>query len=226
MVACARCAVNGNFHMNLIHPGVHRYLDSLARAGDPVLEEMERLAAERSFPIVGPQVGRLLFVLARASGARRVLELGSGFGYSAYWLARAVGAEGEVVLTELSPERAREAETFLRRGGLAERCRIHVGDALELARRLDAPYDLVFNDVDKERYPEALERAAALLRPGGLFVSDNMLWFGRVLDPPPGDAAARGVVELTRRLFATPRFVTTVLPVRDGVSVSVMLGPE
>ncbi len=212
--------------MDVVHPDVHRYLETLARTGDPVLEEMERLAAERGFPIVGPQVGRLLFVLARASGARRVLELGSGFGYSAYWLARAVGAGGEVVLTERCPERAREAEAFLRRGGLAARCRVHTGDALELAGRLDGPYDLVFNDVDKERYPDALERAATLLRPGGLFVSDNMLWFGRVLDPPPGDAATRGVVELTRRLLASPRFVTTVLPVRDGVSVSLMLGPD
>ena len=153
--------------------------------------------------------------------ARRVLELGSGFGYSALWFARAVGPDGRVVLTEYSPDRAAEAEGFLRRSGLLDRVRIEVGNALEIAERLDGPFDIIFNDVDKEDYPAALEIAIDRLRPGGLFISDNMLWKGKVLDTDTTDAATRGVLELTRRLYASDRLATTLVPVRDGVTLSV-----
>jgi len=203
-----------------------RYLESLAAApvGTPREEEvrisMEALAAQRGFPIVGPQVGRVLELLARGLGARRVLELGSGFGYSAWWLARAVGDGGEVVLTEGTAERAGEAEDHLRRAGLLSRARILVGDGLDLAAREGGPFDLVFNDVDKHAYPQAFEVARRQVRPGGLFVSDNMLWRGNVIPPAQEDAATRGVVELTRRLYADPDFLTVLLPIRDGVTVS------
>lgn len=207
--------------MDLLHPELDRYLHDLSRTDDPLLLEMERLAEERSFPIVGPQVGRLLYVVAAAAGARRVLELGSGFGYSAHWFARAVGPEGTVVLTEGSPDRAAEAETFLRRAGLADRIRIEVGNALEIAERIGGEFDVVFNDVDKEDYPKVLEIAAARLRPGGLFISDNMLWHGKVLECDPPDASTRGVVELTRRLSASEEFEATLVPLRDGVTVAV-----
>jgi predicted O-methyltransferase YrrM len=207
--------------MDLVHPEVDRYLAGIAAPSDPVLLEMEGLAAERGFPIVGPQVGRLLHVLASASGARRVLELGSGFGYSALWFARAVGPEGLVVLTEGSPERAREAGGFLARAGLEKRVRIEVGNALEIASRESGPFDLVFNDIDKEDYPKVAGLAARLLRPGGLLVSDNMLWCGRVLGEGPGDAETRGVRELIRLLYAPEPFFTALVPLRDGVTVSV-----
>lgn len=207
--------------MDIIDPAVDRYLHELSSPRDPVLREMELLAAERSFPIVGPQVGRLLQVLSRAIGARRVLELGSGFGYSAYWFAEAVGPEGQVVLTDKSAERAAEAAGFLERGGFSERVRIEVGDALETLERIGGEFDVVFNDIDKERYPEVLEPATAALRPGGLLISDNMLWFGSVLEARPAEASARGVKELTRRLFASDDFHTVLLPVRDGVTVSI-----
>jgi len=207
--------------VDLVHPTVDRYLAELSRSTDPVLVEMERLAAEQSFPIVGPQVGRLLYVAAASISARRVLELGSGFGYSALWFARAVGPDGRVVLTEYSPERAAKAEGFLRRSGLLDRARIEVGNALEIAERLDGPFDIIFNDVDKEGYPAALEIAIDRLRPGGLFISDNMLWKGEVFDADTTDAATRGVLELTRRLYASDRLATTLVPVRDGVTISI-----
>ncbi len=207
--------------MDIIDPEIDRYLHELSSPADPVLREMEVLAAERSFPIVGPQVGRLLFVIARAISARRVIELGSGFGYSAYWFAGAVGPEGRVVLTESSPERAAEARRFLARGGLAERTQIEIGDALEIAGRVEGDFDIVFNDIDKERYPEVLPRACALLRPGGLLICDNMLWFGTVLEERPQQASTTGVQTLTRLLRESDEFETVVLPVRDGVSISV-----
>jgi len=212
--------------MDIIDPAIDRYLHDLASPDDPVLREMELLAAERSFPIVGPQVGALLQLLARVVSARRVIELGSGFGYSAYWFARGVGPAGRVTLTEGSAELSAEAERFLRRGGLLDRARIEVGDALSILDRIGGEYDIVFCDIDKERYPEVLEPAAAALRPGGLLICDNMLWFGAVLEDRPREPSTRGVQELTRRLFDSPDFQTVLLPVRDGVSVSIYRGSD
>ena len=207
--------------MDLVQPAIDRYLTALAAHEDPVLAEMEKLGAQRDFPIVGPQVGRLLEVAARACGARRILELGSGFGYSAYWFLRAVGPEGIVILTEGSDERAKEAEAFLTRGGFAGRFRIEVGDGLAIAASLEEPFDVVFCDVDKHAYPKALPIARRLLRVGGLFITDNMLWDGKVLAPPPDDATTRGVLDLTKALYAAPDFVTTLVPLRDGLTVAV-----
>jgi len=206
--------------VDIIHPKIDRYLHDLASPEDPILREMELQAVERSFPIVGPQVGRVLYLLARSIGARRVLELGSGFGYSAYWFARAVGRGGQVILTETSDENAAEAGGFLERGGFEDRTTILVGDALEIAERLDRRFDIVFNDVDKEQYPQVLETAAAALRPGGLLISDNMLWFGTVLERDSEEPSTRGVQQLTRMLYESDRFQNMLLPLRDGVSVS------
>jgi predicted O-methyltransferase YrrM len=207
--------------MDIVNPAIDLYLHELANPADPVLREMELLAAERSFPIVGPQVGQLLGVLAASVSAERVIELGSGFGYSAYWFARAVGPAGQVILTETSPELAAEARSFLERGGLADRVRIEIGDALQIIDTIGGEFDVVFNDIDKDRYPLVLDRAAAALRPGGLLISDNMLWFGTVLDETPADDKVRGVKELTRLLYESPDFRTVMLPLRDGVSVSI-----
>jgi caffeoyl-CoA O-methyltransferase len=209
--------------MDLVSPAIDRYLAALAETDDPVLVEMERLGAQRKFPIVGPQVGRLLEVVARAAAAKRVLELGSGFGYSAYWFLRAIGRDGTILLTEGSLERAREADAFLTRGGFAGRFRIEVGDALAVAAALDPPFDVVFCDIDKHDYSKALPIARRLLRPGGLFITDNMLWDGRVLAPAEDDKTTSGVIELTRALFASEDFATTLVPVRDGLTIAVKL---
>jgi caffeoyl-CoA O-methyltransferase len=208
--------------MDLVHPDIDRYLGGWAASNELVVAEMEQLAVERGFPIVGPQVGRLLRILACSIDAKRVLELGSGFGYSAWWFASAVGAGGRVILTEGSTENAERAREFLDRAGFGERVEIRVGDALEIARECDGPFDLVFNDIDKQDYPAALPVALELLRPGGLFVSDNMLWQGRVLDNDAPDASTQGVLELTRALLARPDLDTAILPIRDGVSISAL----
>jgi caffeoyl-CoA O-methyltransferase len=206
--------------MDIVDPAIERYLHELANPRDPILREMEVLAAERSFPIVGPAVGRLLFVLARAIRARRVIELGSGFGYSAYWFARAVGPDSTVILTEGDPGRASQAANFLKRGGLDDRVRIEVGDGLEIIDRIGGEFDIVFNDIDKKDYPRVLDKAAAALRPGGLLICDNMLWFGSVIDDTADEPSARGVKELTRLLYASEEFDTVLIPIRDGVTVS------
>ena len=210
--------------MTILAAEIERYLHSLARSDDPVLLEMERVAEERDFPIVGPLVGRLLFVLARSAGASRVLELGSGFGYSAQWFARAVPEDGLVVLTEGSRERAAEARAYLERSGLLSRCRIEVGSALEILAEEKGEFDVVFNDIDKQQYGEVYDAARRVLRPGGLLISDNMLWYGKVLEESPSDPATAGVLALTRKLHASSEFTTTLVPLRDGVTVSVRSG--
>lgn len=202
-----------------VHPAIEEYLKSLAPEADPVLREMEALAESRRFPIVGPLVGRLLALLALAVGARRVLELGSGYGYSAYWFARALGPEGEIVCTEYSHDNARLAREFLARGKVRPRVEFEVGDALELVDRHPGPFDLIFMDIDKALYPKAFPKLLPRLRSGGLLVTDNMLWRGAVLHPAEDDAT-RGIQTYTRLLYGSDDLFTILLPLRDGVSVS------
>jgi caffeoyl-CoA O-methyltransferase len=207
--------------MNIVEPAIERYISSLRGEVDPVVLEMEQLAERRGFPIVGPQVGQLLGILARALGARRVLELGSGFGYSAYWFARALAADGIVHCTDTSEANRDLAQDFLGRAGLAQRIRFQVGDALELTRQLDGPFDLVFNDVDKEQYPAVVEPVVALLRPGGLFITDNVLWKGRVAEPGEPDDTTAAVLRFNTMLHEHPALETCILPLRDGLAIAV-----
>ncbi|MDH3592988.1 MAG: O-methyltransferase, partial [Planctomycetota bacterium] len=170
-------------------PVLDAWLDDRSRDADPILAELETRAVERNFPAVGPQVGRLLDLLVRATGARRVAELGSGFGYSAYWFARAVGDGGTVQLTEGDETRLAEAKDALSRGGFVDRCRFHCGDALAWARDATPGWDILFCDVDKDGYPEVPDLAARLVPPGGLLIFDNVLWSGRFLDGARDDPA-------------------------------------
>ncbi|MFQ5701342.1 MAG: O-methyltransferase, partial [Acidobacteriota bacterium] len=130
-----------------------------------------------------------------------------------------------VVHTDTSAENSRMAGELLARAGLAERVRFEVGDAREILQRAitrgdGVPFDIVFNDIDKSQYPDVLPLARRALRPGGLLICDNMLWFGRVLRPEPDDAATQGVLALTRSLQTATDFVTTLVPIRDGVTIS------
>ncbi len=214
--------------MDILEPRIEQYLKSLLPGADPVRAEMERLGAERQFPIIGPLVGNLCGLLARSIGARKVFEMGSGFGYSTLWFARAVGDGGTVVHTEGSEGNSKLAREFLSKAGVADRVRFEVGDAREILDRAIAsgellPLDIIFNDMDKEQYPDALPRARKALRPGGLLICDNMLWFGRVLDPGNADETTRGILELSRQLTQARDFTTTLVPIRDGVTVSLKL---
>lgn len=208
--------------MEITHPRIDEYLRALAPPADAVRDEMERLAAAHRFPIIGPAVGQLCHVLARAVGARSVFECGSGFGYSTWWFCRAVGEGGTVVHTDGSIGNSMQARDFLLRAGLASRVRFEVGDAREILARTEGPFDVIFNDIDKEGYPDVLPLVRAKLRVGGLFICDNMLWFGRVLAPAE-DPDTRGIQELTRLLAGAGDFATTLVPLRDGVSVSVRI---
>ena len=207
--------------MEITTPAIEDYLLDITPQEDPILAEMERRARERHFPIVGPLVGRLLYQLVRLTGSRKILELGSGFGYSAYWFSRALAGSGEVTLTELSPENLTLAKDFLQRGGITSQIQFHQGDALEILKDLEGPFDIIFNDVDKHQYPEAFQKASSLLAQGGLFISDNVLWHGQVVEQNDPDEDTRGILEHNRLIFESPDFFSSIIPVRDGISLSV-----
>jgi predicted O-methyltransferase YrrM len=201
---------------------VDNYLTELAEIehGDPVLEDMEARAREHHFPIVGRATGRYLELAARAIGARRVMELGSGYGYSAYWFAHAVGAEGSVVCTDGDAGNARRAEEYLTRAGVWDRVRYRVGDALQGFAAETGEFDVVYCDVDKLGYPDCWRAARERIRVGGLFLCDNVIWDGHVAtgtdrDNLPGHTAA--IREHNRLVAEDDRYVASIVPIRDGV---------
>ena len=207
--------------MDIVNPHIDSYMASrLVRFDEPVLLEMEAEAAARNFPIVGRNVGVTLEVLTRSVGARRVIELGSGFGYSGYWHARAIGPNGELHLTDGDPENERKARDYLGRAGLWESVTYHVGDAVTSLNSLDGQFDIVYDDIDKEGYPDAWRAARERVRLGGLYVCDNVLWSGRVLDDDP-DERTKAILEHNALIAEDERYVSTIVPTRDGVMVAV-----
>lgn len=203
-------------------PEVEQYLHALLPPRAAVLAAMEAEAERRDIPIVGPVVARVLHQLAVLAGARRVFELGSAIGYSTLWWADAVGEGGEVFYTDSSAANAREAAGYFERAALASRIRLRTGDALEQLAATPGSFDIIFCDLNKPQYPEALRQALPRLRPGGLFIADNVLWRGEVCTPAGAAAteASRAIAELNRALYADPRLETVILPLRDGVAVA------
>lgn len=201
---------------------ISEYLDSLVPPRQPELAGMEQWARDNGFPIVGPASGQLCYVIARLLGARRVFELGSGYGYSTAWFARAVKENGggvvhHVVWDQDLSDRARGHLASL---GLGDVVRFTVGEAVAALRDTEGPFDLVFNDIDKAGYPASLPVIAQKLRPGGALIVDNMLWHGRVLDPSDDGEATRGIREMTAALTAGNGWTSTLVPIRDGLMVA------
>lgn len=200
---------------------VEDYLYSMLPPRDEVLTEIEAEAARREIPIVGPAVGRILHQLALMIGAKNVFEMGSAIGYSTIWWARAVGEGGRVIYTDGDPKNAEQAHRYFDRAGVAERIIIKTGDALELLSEQKQQFDVIFNDVDKEDYPRVFRLVLPRLRTGGLFVTDNVLWSGRVAQKNPSEASTKAILEFNRLLYNSPDLFTTILPIRDGVAVAV-----
>lgn len=184
-----------------------------------VRSELER----RDLPLihVSPLEGRLLALLARTVDAARLLEVGTLGGYSALWLVSLLPGHAELLTLERHPDHAALAREAFQRAGEEDRIALREGDARTALAELpgDPPFDFVFVDADKESYPEYLEHAAALMRPGGLVVADNAFWKGKVLEPDD-EPGTRGIVEYNRMIAEDPRFEGLVLPVRDGLSVA------
>jgi len=211
----------------LVDTEIEAYLSQLARTRDGVLAEMEARAAQSKFPIIGPLVGRLCQQTAMAVGARDVFEMGSGFGYSTWWFANAVGDGGRVVHTDGDANNSGEARQWLDKAGLGGRVHFEVGDAREIIKKYPGPFDVVFIDIDKHAYPEALELARSRVRIGGYIICDNALWSGKVLMPPSKQYAdTRGVVRYNKDAFGAADLLTTIVPVRDGVALSLKIAPD
>jgi predicted O-methyltransferase YrrM len=209
--------------VDIVDPRVEQYVRGLLdRHDERVLQEMEAEAERTKFPIVGRTVGVTLEVLARAVGARRVVELGSGFGYSAYWFSRAVGPGGELHLTDGDPENEKKALDYLGRAGLLDPVRYHVGDAVSSLQDLDGQFDVVYDDIDKEGYPEAWRAARERIRIGGLYLCDNVLWYGRVTGVDPDDRTP-AILAHNGMIADDDRFLSTIVPTRDGVMVALRI---
>ena len=203
----------------IVDPAIESYIASLDGDADHVLSAMEALAERKRFPIIGHQSGSLLAMLTRCIGARRVLELGSGYGYSAVWFARALPDDGTVTCTDLSRDNRELALGYFRTAGLERKVEFLVGDALEIARDQQGPFDIVFNDIEKEAYPVTVEVALRLLRPGGLFITDNTLWSGKVADPSVTDAPTEAIRAFNRQIFSHMGLEALIVPIRDGIAV-------
>jgi len=207
-------------HYNFTTAGpVDDYLYSMLPKRDAVLTEMEQYATEKSIPIVGPAVARVLQQLALMIKARKIFELGSAIGYSTIWWAQAVGEGGTVVYTDGDAQNAERARGYFTRAGVSKQIVLRTGDALEILSEEKQEFDIIFNDVDKEDYPRVLRLIAPRLRKGGLFITDNVLWSGRVAEKNP-DARTKAILEFNRKLYDSEDFYTTLLPIRDGLAVA------
>jgi predicted O-methyltransferase YrrM len=207
--------------------GLGEYLARLFAPEDDVLASLREESDRSGLPpiAISPDTGRLLQVLLRAIGARRVLEVGTLGGYSAIWMARAMPEGGRIVSLEIDPANAEFARRYIGRAQLSDVVEVRVGRALDLLPTFDGEkFDLIFLDADKEPLPTYLDWAMRLLRPSGLVVADNALWGGRVLDPANEEESTRAVREFNRRMAADPRLTSIVVPTHDGVAIGVFNG--
>jgi predicted O-methyltransferase YrrM len=205
---------------------VEEYLARLNRLPDSQLEDMARTGVAQNLPLIDAEVGGLLRVLATAIGATRMLEIGTAIGYSGIWLAGALPPGGMLITMEMDPERASAARENFARAGLADRVTVIIGDAERMLAKVAGPFDVIFQDGDKRLYPIMLDRLVALLRPGGLLITDNVLWSGEVVPgfvekPEHPVRDTRSIADYNERLAAHPDLLTAIVPLRDGVAISV-----
>jgi predicted O-methyltransferase YrrM len=211
--------------LDIVHPAVEKYIGSLTFEADPQLMRLAVYAKEHGFPAVGYLGGYFCDLLTRMIGGRRVFEFGSGFGYSAYFFARAVGPEGEVHGSETEPKVLSAHRELFQNHTFASRIHLHEGPGVEVLAKLPGLFDVVFIDLNKDGYIDALEAAIPRVRTGGIILADNVLWSGRTsIEPEPGDIDALSLREYNKRVHADPRLHTGIIPCGDGLSVSLKLG--
>ncbi len=206
----------------LVPDYVMSYLDGLVPPRPPEMKSMEDYARKIDFPIIGPASGYACYQVARMTGARRIFELGSGFGYSTAWFAKAVveNGGGEVYHVVWDEELSKQARQHLSALGFESVIRYHVGEAVQTLKETPGPFDLIFNDINKEGYPASLPVITEKLRPGGVLIVDNMLWSGRVFDGDDQSPQTAGIRTLTEMITQSPDWIVSLMPVRDGVMVA------
>ena len=198
------------------------YLDGLVPPRPPEMQAMEAHAQKIDFPIIGPTSGYLCYQVARMIGAKRIFELGSGYGYSTAWFAKAVSENrgGEVFHVVWDEDLSKQARQHLAALGYADIIRYHVGEAVQTLRETPGPFDLIFNDINKDGYAAALPVIAEKLRPGGVLIVDNMLWHGQIFDRGNKTPETTSIRKLTEMLIHSPEWIVSLVPVRDGVMVA------
>jgi len=206
----------------LTYQATQNYLTSLVPPREKELQEMEAYAEKHNFPIIGPVCGYYCYQLARMISAKSVFELGSGYGYSTAWFSKAVRENGGGVVhhTVWDEKLSQSATSYLLRLGFADIVKYHVAEAVESLRREAGPFDIIFNDIDKQAYPESLGVIKNKLRSGGLLIIDNMLWSGRIFDAKDTSPATEGVREFTRSITTDNDWVVSLTPMRDGMIVA------
>lgn len=195
------------------HPEIEKYIFSLLEDDDPVLKEMEKLAEKLNFPIVGRIVGKLLYLITKIKKPKLVVEIGSGFGYSGYWFAKALQGSGKLLLSDYKGENIQLAREFLGKANLDKNVIFEVGDGVEIAKRYK-DIDILFLDHEKSRYKEAVEALKENLSKEALVIADNVLWYGKVLQPEQSKKV-KAIDEFNR--YMIKHFDTTIIPVRDGL---------
>ncbi len=207
-----------------VNPAIESYMLGLAKNTDhPVLAEMEALAEKNNFPIIGRLVGIFLEVMSKSIGAKRVFEFGSGYGYSAYWFAKAVGDDGQVFCSEADMLNLEKAHGYLTSAGLWNRVNFKAGMAQTIFSQTEGLFDICYNDVDKCDYPQIWNLAKNRIRPGGLYIADNVLWRGRVAVPEFTDVFhgwTEAIMEHNQMIFNDPEFDACINPTRDGLIVA------
>lgn len=202
----------------ILNTKVEEYLADLLPKRDEVISEMERYAKKHDVPIIGPVVARMIYLVAQISGAKRIFEMGSAIGYSTIWLTRAAGPEAEVYYTDGDPANAARARGYFKRAGVENSIQIMTGDAVNLIDQVPGEFDLIFIDVDKHQYPDALRKAVPRLRSGGLLLTDNVLWSGKV-SRKSTDGRTRAIQQFNKLIYSSSELFPIIIPLRDGVAV-------
>jgi predicted O-methyltransferase YrrM len=202
----------------ILEPAVEKYLSSVIPARDGVLKEMEAYARKHGTPIIGPECGRLLYLLTQISGAKRIFEMGSAIGYSATWFGLAAGPGAEIYYTDSDTKNAEMARANLKKAGILERVHILIGDAVDLIDDVPGEFDIILIDLLKHQYPAALKKALPRLKKGGLVIADNVLWSGKVTEKPKDDST-RGILEFNKMVYGSKQLFPVIVPLRDGVAV-------
>jgi len=198
------------------------YLESLVPTREPELQKMEKYADEHGFPILGPVSGYYCYQLAVMLKARSIFEMGSGYGYSTAWFAKAIKENGGGVVhhTVWDEKLSGMAVSHLSKLGFDGLIQYHVAEAVETLRKTEGPFDIIFNDIDKEAYPESLPLIKEKLRSGGLLIIDNMLWHGQTLDPNDHDESTEAIRRFTRDVTTDPDWIVSLAPIRDGMIIA------
>jgi len=201
---------------------VQDYLISLLPPREPEMQKMEEYAEKNNFPIIGPVCGHYCYQLARMINAKSIFELGSGYGYSTAWFAKAVRENGGGVVhhTVWDEKLSKRAAGHLSALGRAEVVEFHVAEAVESLRQADGPFDIIFNDIDKEAYPDSLPVIKEKLRHGGILIVDNMFWHGQTLDPNDHEESTEAIRRFTRDITSDLDWIVSLFPARDGMIVA------